>query len=80
MTQRIVQLATESIEEKFGKEVEAFKPSGEDHRFVLKVEDTVLVINTGNKTFKPARRGSASTYLDLRKFFREVGLEPDTRS
>lgn len=75
MSEKIVELTVESMENRFDAEINAFQPKDEEERFVLRVEDTTVLVDAGSKSFTPLRRGSSETYMKIKKFFNQVGLE-----
>jgi hypothetical protein len=65
---------------RFDGEINAFQPEDEKESFILKVEDTTVLINAGHKTFTPLKRGDADVYMQLKEFFSNVGLRYNSRS
>lgn len=80
MTQKIISLMVETLEEKFEGDVNAFQPADEEKEFMISVGETVVAVDTAGKNFSPLKRGEASDYLKLKKIMEKVGLEYITRT
>lgn len=80
LSEKIIKLTVESMENRFNGEINAFQPEDEDEKFVLQVKDTTVLIDAGKKSFTPLKRGSSETYMTLKKFFSNVGLNYNSRS
>lgn len=80
MSQKIVTLMAETLEDRIGGDVNAFKPASEEKKFVISVDETVIAVNTSNKQFSPLKRGDASKYLEMKKILEKVGLNYVSRS
>ncbi|WP_414836819.1 hypothetical protein [Candidatus Nanohalococcus occultus] len=80
MSEKIVKLTADSLEERFDQKVDAFQPSDENERFILKMGRTTVLINVGLKTFTPLKRGDPENYMKLKEFFSDVGLRYQSSS
>lgn len=80
MTQKIVTLMAETLEDRVGGDVNAFKPADKEKQFVISVDDTVIAVNTSNKQFSPLKRGDASKYLEMKQILEKVGLKYASRT
>lgn len=80
MTQKIVALMAETLEDRIGGEVNAFKPGDEEKKFMISVDSTVIQVDTRRKQFSPLKRGDASKYLEMKKILEKVGLNYRARS
>lgn len=80
MDTEVIDLMVETVEERFNRDVVAYKPSGENHRFILSMRKTVMLIDEKNNIFVPLKRGRSTDYLDLKRFLKEVKMEYRTRT
>lgn len=80
MSDKIIELTVESLQNRFDGEINAFQPKEEDEKFVLKLKDTTVMIDAAAKTFTPLKRGSSDVYMALKEFFSSVGLKYNSRS
>ena len=80
MTQKIVTLMADTLEDKIGGDVNAFKPEDEEKKFIISVNDTVIMVDTARKQFSPLKRGDASKYLEMKDILEKVGLKYRSRA
>lgn len=79
MTTKVASLMADTLQKKMDSEVNIFKPESENYRFVVSVGDTVAMVDTREKVFTPMKR-SAESYMELKEFMKNVGLEYRARS
>ncbi len=75
MDQEVIWLMSQALEDALGQESVAFQPSDEDERFIISVDESVILVDAERKLFVPVKRGKAIGYLDIKGFMQELGLE-----
>ncbi len=74
MTNDVIGLMVDAIQEQLGEDAAAFKPADEEDRFLVHAKESTVLIDAERRVFVPLEKGDAAGYLDLKSFLEEIGL------